>query len=98
MNKFVVDANVAIKWVIPEIHTELALSLLDNQDNLLFVPDFFFPKIGNILWKRVRRGEMNITQAQLSLDTFKSVDITVFPSEPLIKSALDITYIIGVGE
>ncbi|NEQ73984.1 MAG: type II toxin-antitoxin system VapC family toxin [Okeania sp. SIO2C9] len=98
MSKFVVDANVAIKWVIPEIHTEVALSLLDNQDNLLLVPDFFFPEIGNILWKRVRRGEMNITQAQLSLDTLKSVDIKVFPSEPLIKSALDITYIIGVGE
>lgn len=92
MSKFVVDANVAIKWVIPEIHTELALSLLDNQENLLLVPDFFFPEIGNILWKRVRRGEMNITQAQLSLDTLKSVDIKVFPSEPLINSALDIAY------
>jgi predicted nucleic acid-binding protein len=92
VSKFVVDANVAIKWVIPEIHTELALSLLDNQENLLLVPDFFFPEIGNILWKRVRRGEMNITQAQLSLDTLKSVDIKVFPSEPLINSALDIAY------
>ena len=35
---------------------------------------------------------MNINQAQLSLDTLKSVDIKFFPSEALIKSALDIAY------
>lgn len=35
VNKFVVDANVAIKWVIPEIYTDIALGLLDDESNLL---------------------------------------------------------------
>ncbi len=39
MGKFVVDANVAIKWVLPEIHTDIALRLLDDDDNILLVPD-----------------------------------------------------------
>lgn len=41
MSKFVVDANVAIKWVLPEIHSEIAQRLLDDVYELL-VPDFFF--------------------------------------------------------
>ena len=41
MTQFVVDANVAIKWVLPEIHSEIALKLLDD-DNELLVPDFFW--------------------------------------------------------
>jgi predicted nucleic acid-binding protein len=63
VTQFVVDANVAIKWVLLEIYTDSALRLL-NDDHTLLVPDFFFPEIGNILWKRVRRGEMTLQEAQ----------------------------------
>jgi predicted nucleic acid-binding protein len=72
--KFVVDANVAIKWVIPENHTNFALRLLDSNDNILLVPDFFFPEIGNIFWKRVRRGEATIDRAQESLQELTAVN------------------------
>ena len=37
MTQFVVDGNIAIKWVLPEIHSDIALKLLD--DNWFF---FFF--------------------------------------------------------
>ena len=57
MSKIVVDANVAIKLVLPEIYSSAALKLRNINYELL-VPDFFFPEIGNILWKRVRRSEM----------------------------------------
>ena len=63
MSKFVVDANVGIKWVLSEVHSEVALRLFDHDYELL-VPDFFFPEIGNILWKRIRRGEITPLQAQ----------------------------------
>lgn len=44
MNTFVVDANVAVKWVLSEIHSEIAQCLLDDAHELL-VPDFFFRKL-----------------------------------------------------
>ncbi len=67
MTKFVVDANVAIKWVIPEIHSETASRLLNNSNTLL-VPDFFFSEIGNIFWKQVRFNSLTLEFAQFNLN------------------------------
>ncbi len=47
-----VDANVAVKWVLPEIHSDVASRLL-TSDYTLSVHDFFFSEIGNIFWKQV---------------------------------------------
>ncbi len=66
MTKFVVDASVAIRWVLPEIHTAAALRLR-HPDYELFVPDFFFPELGNVFWKRIRRGEVSLEDAQVDL-------------------------------
>lgn len=89
MTQFVVDANVAIKWVLPEIHSDAALLLLNDSYTLL-VPDFFFPEIGNILWKRVRRGETTLEDAQDNLGTLMTVPLEICPSFPLIPLALEI--------
>ncbi|MFB2939005.1 type II toxin-antitoxin system VapC family toxin [Aerosakkonemataceae cyanobacterium BLCC-F154] len=89
MNKFVVDANVAIKWVLPEIHTDSALRLLNNSYTLL-VPDFFFPEIGNIFWKQVRRGEMSLAEAQEKFAELSLVDFKICASLPLMPLALEV--------
>jgi predicted nucleic acid-binding protein len=88
----VVDANVGIKWVLSEVHSEASLRLLDDDRELL-VPDFFFPEIGNILWKRIRRGEMTPLQAQNDLIVLMGGDLDdleVCPSKPLMPDALEI--------
>ena len=89
MTTFVVDANVAIKWVLSEIYSSDALRLL-NDDYELLVPDFFFPEIANILWKRFRRGETTLELAQQDLSTFMGGDLQVCPSLPLMAMALEI--------
>ena len=89
MSKFVVDANVGIKWVLPEIHSEAALRL--NKPNYqLLVPDFFFPEIGNIFWKRVRRGEMSLDDAQNDLESLLELPLQICLSSPLMPMALAI--------
>ena len=89
MTEFVVDANVAIKWVVPEIHSEAALGLR-NVDYTLLVPDFFFPEFGNILWKRVRRGETTLENAQEDLAALMGLGLEIHPSLPLMPQALEI--------
>lgn len=89
MRKFVVDANVAVKWVLPEIHSDAANRLLNDQYELL-VPDFFFPEIGNVLWKRVRRGETTLEIAQQNLSVLMGGDLQLYPSLPLMPMALEI--------
>lgn len=89
MSKFVVDASVAIKWVVPEIHSAAALRLR-KPDYELIVPDFFFPEIGNILWKRVRRGESTQESAQEDLTALMELTLNVQPSLSLMPQALEI--------
>ena len=50
---FVVDAGVAIKWYVPEVHEADAKRFL-NPAFTLHVPELFYPEFGNILWKKAR--------------------------------------------
>jgi len=86
--KFVIDANVAIKWVLPEIYSDRALSLLDNEQDEFLVPDFFFSEITNILWKRTQRGELTLESAAEKLSEIKQVDFAIFASFDLVSQAL----------
>ena len=52
MSGFVVDASVAIKWVVEEPGAELAALLLDHP---LAAPDLLGPECANVLWKKVMR-------------------------------------------
>jgi predicted nucleic acid-binding protein len=91
VTKWVIDANVAIKWVLPEIHSDTALSILDNDDDQLLVPDFFFSEITNILWKRIQRDELSLTDAKESLKSIQQVDFEIFSSYDLVAQALEIS-------
>jgi predicted nucleic acid-binding protein len=87
--KYVVDANIGIKWVIPEIHSDYAWGLR-NIDYQLLVPDFFFPEIANIFWKKVRRKELSLNEAVTDLKALMDLPLIKCPSYPLIGQALEI--------
>ena len=48
--RLVVDASVAIKWVVPEAGSERAITLLDHG---LVAPDLLFSECANILWRKL---------------------------------------------
>ena len=53
-----VGTSVAVKWLVPEIHTERASSIL-TPTNQLHAPDLFSAEFGNTLWKKSRREELD---------------------------------------
>lgn len=89
MTSFVVDANVAIKWVLAEIYENEASHLL-NSDHTLYVPDFFFSEIGNILWKQVRFKSLTSEEAQLAYQQITMTPLQVHQSQILVPFALEI--------
>lgn len=89
MSRFVVDASVALKWFLPEIHDAHARRLLTGGHNLL-IPDLLFPEVGNILWKRVRAGDITRVEADTILQTLGGLPLVVHPSWPLVTVALAI--------
>jgi len=86
LKSVVVDASVAIKWFVPEIHAIDAIRLLNTNLNL-FVPDLIFAEFGNILWKKCRLKELTIDTASAILDDFKKLPFKNFESEPLLDAA-----------
>ena len=89
MTRYVVDASVAVKWFVPEELTDEALSVLDDDHELL-VPDLLWPEFGNILWKKARRGELVVDEVSEILSLCREVPFEVVDSGSLIESAIQI--------
>jgi predicted nucleic acid-binding protein len=89
MRKVVVDASVAAKWFLPEIHSDAAARLLDPAI-ALYAPDLIVPELGNILWKKVRRDELTGDEAREILRAFLSVPVEVRPSSVLLTAAFEL--------
>ena len=88
MSRLVVDASVAVKWVVEEAGTEEALSLLERS--ALSAPDLLMAECANILWKKVRRGELTEQEAGLAGQLIQLADLDVQPTRPLMPRALDL--------
>jgi predicted nucleic acid-binding protein len=89
MKRVVVDASVAVKWFVPEIHSEGAAQLLSAQF-LLSAPDLIGPELGNTIWKKVRRGEITPTEAAEILNAFATLEVDIHPSSALLGAALEL--------
>lgn len=89
MNKAVVDASVIAKWSFPEEFSKTALRLL-NSDRELWVPDFIWAEIGNIVWKKWLRNEIGADDGSGILLGFRRFPLSVFPSERLLEVAWEI--------
>jgi predicted nucleic acid-binding protein len=86
----VVDASVVIKWHVTEIHSDAAQRLLADDGPALHVPDLMFPEVGNILWKKIRRGELTEEQARGIAHLVVAAPLEVHPSAPLMEAAFEI--------
>lgn len=78
---------MAAKWFLPETLDAAALRLLAPGIQLL-APDLLYPEVGNILWKRVRAGELTAAEAQTVVVALGNLPLVRFPSWPLTVPAL----------
>jgi predicted nucleic acid-binding protein len=85
--KWVVDASVAAKWLAPEPDSPWAEALLDDE---LIVPDLLFAEVGNILWKKQLRGDMDTAATQMGARWLLQVPMQVHDSAGLLADALDL--------
>jgi predicted nucleic acid-binding protein len=81
---FVIDASIAIKWVVQEAGTEEALRLRGGP---LFAPDLLVAECANILWKKIRRNELTEAEAILAARLLQRADIRLEPMQRLLERA-----------
>ncbi len=85
-----VDASVVVKWYVPEADSAQARGVLTLGYQLL-APDLLLPEVGNILWKKVSRGQLTAPDAELQLQLFLTgAPVTLRPSAQLAEPALRI--------
>lgn len=94
MKKVVVDASVAIKWFIPEVHSAAAVRFLDPAFTLI-APDLIASEFANAIWKKVRRRELDRDEAREIGFAFAKVPLEICASLPILPAALELA--IGVG-
>jgi predicted nucleic acid-binding protein len=93
----VIDANIAIKWVVEEADSHVAdilLTELLSQRKLIAVPALFFSEITNILLKKVRQNFLTIARAREATALLLNTKMEIhWPVDPQISmDALEIAY------
>jgi predicted nucleic acid-binding protein len=92
----VVDASVAVKWMLPEVLDPLsgqANELLDQYARgqlALVVPDLFWSELANVLWKSVRQKKIPAVRAQQALDATLAQGFRTIPGRDVLSEALTI--------
>jgi predicted nucleic acid-binding protein len=95
VTRVVVDASVAVKWFLPEVASANARMLL-ALDYQLLAPDLLWAELGNVLWKRQRRGELEPRTATGLLRDFARLPIEFHAAERWVEAALDLAMRQGV--
>ena len=85
MNTVVIDADIAIKWVVEEDGTQEALALRRRSE--LVAPDLLAVECANILWKKVQREELSKDEALLAARLLQAADIEFLPTRSLLEAA-----------
>ena len=77
MTTLVVDASVAIKWAVDEEGSAAALELLRSER--LVAPDLWIAECANILWKKVKRGELTADEALSTVGVLADSGVALMP-------------------
>ncbi len=87
MSALVIDASVAIKWVVQETGTAEALALRRHP---LMAPDLLVAECANILWKKHVRGELESGEVSLAAQLLERADIEFVPMRSLLHASADL--------
>jgi predicted nucleic acid-binding protein len=82
----VVDASVAVKWVVGEAGSARAARLLDGR--ALHVPELLFVEAANALWAMRRRGALPAAAPEAAIAWLVRAPLRVASTVPLIEPAL----------
>ena len=98
MNRFVLDASVAIKWAMPSAREPLTdesqqwLRRYIDAEVEFIVPDVFWAEVGNVLWKGTRQRRWQQDQAEAVAADMRARDFATVSSLVLLPEALRIAF------
>ena len=91
---WVVDASVAVKWVIPETLSDEADRIRDGDDDVL-APDLLLVEVANALWRKTAAREISPREADAAFDLVRRGGIDLRPTAPLLPRAMEMARRLG---
>jgi predicted nucleic acid-binding protein len=91
MMPLVVDASVAVKFLVREPGNEEARRLLAIPDALI-APDWILLEAASAFWKKVKRSELLLVHAERHLADLPEFFETLYPASELIGDALSLSF------
>jgi predicted nucleic acid-binding protein len=90
--RVVIDASVALKWVLDEPESEAAVAL--RGENLL-APALWLAEAANALWRRSCIGDITADEAGSYLSELMNAPVASLAVEPYLEAALKLAIEIG---
>jgi predicted nucleic acid-binding protein len=88
VSRLVIDASVAVKWVVEETGTPEALAL--RRETNLIAPELLVAECANILWKKVQRSQLSKEEALLAARLLQGAEIELLPTRSLLGAATEL--------
>lgn len=87
MTPVVVDASVALKWVVEEEGSAAALALADRE---MAAPTLLQVECANALWAKARREELTQAEVVRRVKALSGAPVEWVPLEDLMEEAVDL--------
>ena len=88
----VIDASVALKWVLDEPGRDAADALLEED---LIAPALWLLEAANALWRRTQRGEITAEEAKARLTELYNAPVTTVAIEDDLPAAAGLAQVLG---
>lgn len=90
LQRVVVDASAALKWVLEEEGSAAARELLDRD--VLHAPDFMLLEAANVLWAKSRRGALSRAEADAAFQALAAFPLVLTPLAELTRPARSLAF------
>lgn len=94
MKSVVVDASVAVKWVVEEAHSHAASLLL--QSAAIHAPDHWQAEAVNALWSKVFKRDLTAQDAEERMTVLLRAPVAGAPIDTLMTRAFAISVALAV--
>ena len=93
MNRYVVDASVVVKWLVPEVLEAEADHLFEwvlSQDGEAHAPDFLEIEVAQVVWKKWRAKELIRSEVRSVMAELAALPLHLHHSSLFLSEAVDI--------